>query len=48
VCSPPEFPRFYTVEAKEDDRPDLKLYKRLATEFMWNDPSEAEAVWTQR
>jgi len=39
----PEFPRFYTVEAKEDDRPDLKLYKRLATEFMWNDPSEAEA-----
>jgi len=38
----PEFPRFYTTDEKDEDRPELKLYKRLATEFMWNDPFEAE------
>eukprot|EP00667_Euglena_gracilis_P005049 EG_transcript_5075 len=42
VLLDPTFPRFYSIDQDESDPPELKFFKRVANELMWNDPSDTE------
>ena len=42
----PNFPRFFSVEYNDTDNAQMRLYKRLTQELLWNDPQDGETVFT--